>query len=298
MSSSSTLQPVRAVPHQVTRAAVITHGVAATIGDGLARLARVAERFGVELVVPEIELRKHKLHAGPWRVMDEEDAADGADLIVVLGGDGTTLRALHRSLDSGVPVFAINYGRVGFLTTAPADELETALSRAFSGDYCVVQLPTVDVRREGERCGLGVNDAVITSALHGRMAHFQWSVNGVDLGEIGCDAVVVSTPSGSTAYSLSAGGPVLGWGLDGLVVTFVAPHSLTARSLVLPRGHVIVIENRGDGTAARIVLDGQVVDRELQPGERVTICMAEERVNLALLPEVSFLQRFRDTFAG
>ena len=120
--------------------------------------------------------------------MDEDDQTDGADLIVVLGGDGTTLRALHRSLDSGVPVFAINYGRVGFLTTAPADELETALSRAFSGDYCVVQLPTVDVRREGERCGLGVNDAVVTSALHGRMAHFQWSVNGVDLGEIGCDA--------------------------------------------------------------------------------------------------------------
>jgi NAD+ kinase len=298
MPSSSTLPPVEAVPQKVTRAAVITHGLAMTIGDGLARLARVAERFGVELVVPEIELRKHKLQAGPWRVMEEEDQVDGADLIVVLGGDGTTLRALHRSLDSGVPVFSINYGRVGFLTTAPADELETALSRAFSGDYCVVQLPTVDVRREGERCGLGVNDAVVTSALHGRMAHFQWSVNGVDLGEIGCDAAIVSTPSGSTAYSLSAGGPVLGWGLDGLVVTFVAPHSLTARSLVLPRGNVIVIENRGEGTPARIVLDGQVVEPELQPGERITICMAEERVNLALLPEVSFLQRFRDTFTG
>jgi len=162
----------------------------------------------------------------------------------------------------------------------------------------VVELPTVDVRRDGERSGLGVNDAVVTSALHGRMAHFQWSVNGVDLGEIGCDAVVVSTPSGSTAYSLSAGGPVLGWGLDGLVVTFVAPHSLTARSLVLPRGNVIVIENRGEGTAARIVLDGQIVEPELQPGETITICMAEERVNLALLPEVSFLQRFRDTFTG
>ena len=78
----------------------------------------------------------------------------------------------------------------------------------------------------------------------------------------------------------------------------MAPHSLTARSLVLPRGNVIVIENRGEGTAARIVLDGQVVDRDLNPGERITICMAEEKVNLALLPEVSFLQRFRDTFAG
>ena len=207
--------------------------------------------------MPEIELRKHRLEAG-WRVMEEDDQTDGADLIVVLGGDGTTLRALHRSLDTGVPVFAINYGRVGFLTTARGQARDRAVAGVL-GRLLRRPAPSVDVRREGERCGLGVNDAVVTSALHGRMAHFQWSVNGVDLGEIGCDAVVVSTPSGSTAYSLSAGGPVLGWGLDGLVVTFVAPHSLTARSLVLPRGNVIVVENRGEGTAARIVLDGQVV---------------------------------------
>src|SRR4051794_30430654 len=98
MPSSPALRQPEPVARPVTRAAVITHGVATTIGNGLMRLARVAERCGVELVVPEIECRKHQLHEGPWRVMDEYDP-ESTDLILVLGGDGTTLRALHRSLD-------------------------------------------------------------------------------------------------------------------------------------------------------------------------------------------------------
>jgi NAD+ kinase len=110
--------------------------------------------------------------------------------------------------------------------------------------------------------------------------------------------MVVATPSGSTAYSLSAGGPVLAWGLDGVGITFVAPHSLTARSLVLPRGQLVEIENRGAGTDARLVLDGQVLPEALEPLATVAVRMAEEHARLALLPEVSFLQRYRDVFGG
>jgi NAD+ kinase len=276
------------------RAFVVTHGRAETVGDGLRRLAAVAAAHDVELVVPEIEARKHPvdLSEATWST----GRAGDADIVVVLGGDGTVLRALHEVIGTDVPVLAVNYGRVGFLTTANADRLEEAAVGAFTGAYEVVDLPTVELVRAGERVGLAVNDVVVTSALHGRMAHVRWWVNEVWLGEVGCDGVVVATPAGSTAYSLSAGGPVMNWGLEGFCVTFVAPHSLAARSLVLAQGHRVVIENASVDVDARLILDGRAQRSELAPGERIEIALADERARLALLPGVSFLQRFRDTF--
>jgi NAD+ kinase len=129
------------------------------------------------------------------------------------------------------------------------------------------------------------------------MAGFAWSVQGVALGEIGCDAMVLSTPTGSTAYNLSAGGPVIAWGLEAISVTFVAPHSLRVRSLVLPRGVEVEIENVSEAGDARVVIDGHLEHRALARGERVTVQIADETARLALLPEVAFLQRYRDTFA-
>ena len=266
------------------------------MGDAVRRVAALAAARNIELILPEEEQRKHGQAVAGARWQPGE--GDGADLCVVLGGDGTTLRALDRFLGRDTPVFAINFGRVGFLTTAAPAALEPALGRAFEGDYTVVELPAIEVRRDGTRIGVAVNDAVVTSAIHGRMAHFRFRVRGVDLGEVGCDAMVVATPSGSTAYSLSAGGPVLSWGLDGVCITFVAPHSLTARSLVLPRGQLVEIENHGAGTDARLVLDGHVVADALEPLSVVAVRMAEEHANLALLPEVSFLQRYRDVFGS
>ena len=273
---------------------MITHGRAETVGDGLRRLASVAAAHDVELVVPEIEARKHPvdLSGASWST----GAARDADIVVVLGGDGTVLRALHEVMGTATPVLAINYGRVGFLTTASVDRLEYAATCAFTGQYEVVELPTVELIRGGERVGLAANDVVVTSALHGRMAHVRWWVNDVALGEVGCDGVVVATPAGSTAYSLSAGGPVMNWGLEGFCVTFVAPHSLAARSLVLGRGHRVVIENASVDVDARLIVDGQVQRQALAPGERIEAALAPEFVRLALLPGVSFLQRFRDTF--
>ncbi len=146
----------------------------------------------------------------------------------MLGGDGTMLRTLRAYLGSGVPVLGVNFGRVGFLSSVQPDELETGLARAFSGDLDVVELATLEVEN-GTASHVAVNDVVVTSGELGRMVELEWAVGGEDLGRVPCDGIICSTPSGSTAYNLSNGGPVLMWGIDAMATTFVAPHSLHAR---------------------------------------------------------------------
>jgi NAD+ kinase len=273
----------------------VTHGRRATIGDALSRLACLAAERDVQLVFPADERGKHDLErlACQWAVDEGEDA----DIALVLGGDGTTLRALQRFLGRGIPVFAVNYGHFGFLTSAPAHDLESAVGRALAGEVAVLELPTLEVRRPGGEAGLVVNDAVVTGGVHGRTANLGWSVDDVDLGEVSCDAIVVATPAGSTAYSLSAGGPVLGWGLEGLCTTFVAPHSLAVRSFVLGSGQCISVRNASRDLNALLVLDGHAQEDPLPPGAEVGIQLSDRRARLALLPEVSPLERFRDAFS-
>jgi NAD+ kinase len=280
----------------VGRALVITHGNAAVIGDGLARLDRLAREHGVEILFPAAEGAKHDL--GVLRCAWRQDDGGDVDLCVALGGDGTTLRALHLARERAIPVFAVNYGHLGFLTAAPAADLEPALGRAFAGERQVVELPTLAAWRDGRIVGRAVNDVVITGMAHGHAADLQWEAEGVALARIRCDAIVVATPAGSTAYSLSAGGPVLGWGLDALCVTFVAPHSLAVRSFVLPAGSPIAVENARDDAPVQLVIDGQAVDRPIVCGEKVSIGLAAERARLALLPETRVLERFKEAFAS
>jgi NAD+ kinase len=271
---------------EVRRAAVITAGRPETSGDALERLRAVAQERGVELVLPDEETEKHgDEHAGD---------IEGADLVVVLGGDGTMLRALRRFLGTPVPVIGVNLGRVGFLTSVPADSVEEGIGRAFAGEYEVVELPTLDVG--GERWS-AVNDVVVTSSTLGRMIELGWTIGGEDLGSLPCDGLICSTPSGSTAYNLSNGGPVLVWGLDAMTITFVAPHSLHARPLVVPRGRALEVTNRTGDVSATVLVDGQQV-HELAPGEAVEARLSEQRSLLATLPESTFFSRYRQTFVA
>jgi NAD+ kinase len=214
-------------PEPVRRAFVLTHGQAAAIGPALERVQATAAAAGVELLYPDEERVKHGLPP------DGDDTA-GADMAVVLGGDGTMLRALGRFLDAPLPVIGVNFGRVGFLASIEPEFLEPDLTRVFHGDYRLVELPTLDAT-VGSDTAVAVNDVVAASSSLGRMVELEWGIGGEDLGSQPCDGLICSTPSGSTAYNLSNGGPVLVWGLDALALTFVAPHSLHARPLVVPR---------------------------------------------------------------
>jgi len=274
---------------EVARAAVVTHGKPETIGAALERLRAVAESAGVELLFPDEEVEKHRLGG------DHVDVGS-ADLAVVLGGDGTMLRALKRFLGTGVPVFGVNFGRVGFLAACEADALEDGLTRAFAGDYRVAELPALELEAGGERW-MAVNDVVVTSSTLGRMIELGWAVGGEDLGSLPCDGLICSTPSGSTAYNLSNGGPVLVWGLDAMAVTFVAPHSLHARPLVVPHGRELEVTNRSEDVAATVLADGHRVG-ELEPAKGVVMRLSEEPSLLATLPESTFFSRYRRIFAS
>ena len=271
MPTTSTAGSPKSSPEPVRRAAVILHGRPETIGDAVARVERLAGDTGVELT-------------------DESP-----DLAVVLGGDGTVLRALQRFLGTDVPVIGVNFGRVGFLASMTPDNLEEGLRRAFAGDYVVYELPTL-VAEVGGQSVTAVNDVVATSATLGRMVELEWFVGGEGMGRVPCDGVICATPSGSTAYNLSNGGPVLMWGIDAIAVTFVAPHSLDARPVVVPRSRPIEIRNVTPDVPLAEIADGHHLG-EVLPGQGFVVRLGEERSLLATLPEATFVTRYRSAFA-
>jgi NAD+ kinase len=287
MSSTTGSTPRSDKP--VRRVAVLTHGRPEAIGPALARVEAAAREAGVELVFPQDELSKHEIREAPHELAD-------ADLVLVLGGDGTMLRALRRLLGTGIPAIGVNFGRVGFLTAIAENELDTQLPRVFAGEHRVIELPTLELEFDGERRS-AVNDVVAASATVGRMVELSWTVGGEGLGRQACDGIICATPPGSTAYNLSNGGPVLVWGLDALAVTFIAPHSLHARSMVVPRGLDVVVTNETPNVAATVLFDGHRLG-ELSPAGTVVVRLGEQRTLLATLPEVTFFHRYRHTFTS
>ncbi len=273
----------------VRRVLLVTHGEASVTRAIVPSLAAAIAGHGVELVLSEEEVAKH-----PDLEPISVDRPDQVDLILVLGGDGTILRALHRVIGRAIPCVGVNFGNFGFLTTLRADELIEQLPAVLGGGLEVVSLPTIAVETPDGRF-LAINDVLVTTDQLGRMARLEWAVNGIEMGERGCDGILVATATGSTGYNLSAGGPVIDWGVDAVSVTFVAPHALDARPLILSRGHELRVVSRTRDVASRIVVDGQAV-AYLDRGGQITIGMAPEVARLGILVERPFLSRYRDKF--
>lgn len=276
MSSSSTSPQPAEAPARIRRVALLrTHSRREPVERAERRVQEAAGAVGIE-VVP----------------VEEQEP----DVVVVLGGDGTMLRALRATLGTGTPVFGINFGRVGFLTSAPGGDLDAALERVFAGDFRVVELATLRAQLSADGHA-AINDVVVTSARPGRMVELDWELGGERLGGQSCDGMICCTPSGSTAYNLSNGGPVLVWGLDAMAITFVAPHSLHARPLVVPRSGDLQVTNLTADVPVGVLVDGHQVGA-LAEGDAVSIRLADARSLLATLPESTFFRRYRDTFAS
>ena len=247
----------------------------------------------MEARLPREEVEKHGLVPGGVEA-PEGDALLDTGLAVVLGGDGTILTHLRKFAGTGVSVFAINYGAIGFLATVEPWEIEDGVKRALQGEFDVMELPgLVGETGDGER--LAVNDISFHRRHNGRVAELAYSVMGEELGEVRCDGLVVSTPAGSTGYNLANGGPVLAWGVEGFIVSFIAPHTLTARSLVVAPDDRLEVTNRSRTDEVDVIADGRSVGA-LGPEGSMGIRFKHRQALLAQAPGATFYHRLRDKF--
>jgi NAD+ kinase len=276
-------------------ATVLSHGRPQQTADALRALIAAAEREGVILRFDADETRKFGLTPREGFVLDAP-LSDDVELCVVLGGDGTILRALRRYAGTSVPVFAVNYGEVGFLATIDPEEdgdLDEGFDRALSGDFEVLTLPALALETpEGPQAA--INDLSIHRRAGERVAQLAYAIDGEEAGSVRCDGLVLATPAGSTGYNLANGGPVLAWGVEGFVVSFIAPHSLTARPLVVAPGDLLSVHNRSQGEVD-ISLDGRPAGT-LGPGDAITASFLREAADLAQVPGSSFYRRLRQKF--
>jgi NAD+ kinase len=277
-----------------TRTAVLfTHSDPPGTDAAVRSASEAAGRAEFDLVASTEELDKHgdAAKAGVRRV---DSLPEAPDLCLVLGGDGTILRALREYAGRRVPVFGINFGTVGFLAAAEGTELEAGLEQAFGGEYEVMSLPALEVDA-GAAGSVALNDVSFTRRPHGRVAELSYRLGGQEVGHVRCDGLVAATPAGSTGYNLANQGPILAWGVEGYVVSFVAPHTLTARALVVAPADVLHVRNVGDRDPVDVALDGAPL-RELEPGEEVEVRFRDGVGTLAQLRGSNFYRRIRDKF--
>jgi NAD+ kinase len=259
--------------------------------DAVPVAAEAAHEAGVKLVCTPDEHEKHREAAS-----DIERVPDGErpDVCLVLGGDGSILYALRRFADTGVPVFGINFGTIGFLAAVEREQLADGLRRAFSGDYEVLELPALRAELPVD-LPVALNDVSFVRRPHGRVAELSYTIGEEEVGNVRCDGLVAATPAGSTGYNLANAGPILAWGVKGYVVSFIAPHTLAARALVVAPGDALYVRNAAGREPVEISLDGEGAG-ELAPGAELEIRFEESVSRLAQLPGANFYHRIREKF--
>jgi len=274
-------------------AALFTHRRQSDTHAAVGLLLEIARRRRITVRLTPDEAGKHQIETAPF-IEITDDPGEAVDLVIVLGGDGTILTALRRYAGTGVPVFAVNYGEVGFLATIDPDTLADDFERAFSGEFDTIQLPTISVGRP-EGTWSALNDISVHRKAGLRVADLAYALAGEEIGRVRCDGLVVATPQGSTGYNLANGGPVLAWGVEGYVVSFIAPHSLTARALVVAPGDELTINNASREEPVEVHVDGRPT-LELSPGEDIHVAFGLSHGTLAQLPGASFYHRLRERF--
>ncbi len=278
---------------QPQRITLFTHQYPEQTAECVGRLLAVARDRGVEVLVPAVEAQKHAL-VEQEGVRVGAEASEPTDLALVLGGDGSILTALRTYAGRGVPVFALNFGAIGFLATVEPDSIDEALACAFDGRFELLELPGIGVQLDGDE-QWGVNDVSVHRIHAQRVAELGYSIKDDTLGAVRCDGLVASTPVGSTGYNLANGGPILAWGVEGYVVSFIAPHTLTARTLVVAPNDVLTIKNLSRREDVEVTTDGRPACT-LPPGEQLAVRFEHDRFLLAHIAGASFYHRFREKF--
>ncbi len=277
----------------VRTATVFTHRRPAETAPAIALLVELAQAAGAVLRLDTEETRKHGLRPGPAVVVDAPVRRD-VDICFALGGDGTILTALRTYAGTAVPVFGINFGEIGFLATIEHEAPSAELERAFDGEFEVLTLPGITVGgAQGE--WLAINDVSMHRQPGNRVADLAYAIGSDEVGRVRSDGLVVATPAGSTGYNLANGGPVMAWGVEGFVVSFIAPHSLTARALVVAPTDVLTVHNRSPEEAVDVSVDGRPVCT-LPPGEELEAHFSDRQGCLAQVEGATFYHRLREKF--
>ncbi|MGB1778093.1 MAG: NAD(+)/NADH kinase [Longimicrobiales bacterium] len=275
-------------------------------------------RFGVVYrehtaeVLDIIERLRTWCDAREIEVVLEEDAgrdpdrqidvvADPVDLVVALGGDGTFLRASRLVVGTAIPVLGVNLGRLGFLTAIPESALEDGLAEVVAGRAVIEHRFRLRAVIQSEGGGhsddfFALNDIVVHTTGAARVTPLTVGVGSLgdleEVGSFGADGVIVATPTGSTAYSMSAGGPIIVPDVEAIVVTPICPHSLAVRPLVLPATETISVGSLDAAGEHQVTVDGQVV-HHLGPGDRVLIQRESDPLTLVRLPGQTFFNTLR-----
>jgi len=273
-------------------ATLITHSHPPATTEAVGVALAAAHEADWRLVASSHEAEKHGGLAEEIEVVDFLPRQ--ADLCLVLGGDGSILYALRHFAHSGVPVFGVNFGTVGFLAAVEREDAAEGMRRAFAGETETIDLPGLEARIDGEP-RVALNDVSFIRRPHERVAELSYRIADEEVGRVRCDGLVAATPVGSTGYNLANQGPILAWGVKGYVVSYVAPHSLTARALVVAPGDVLHVGNASGREAVDVAIDGAPVG-VLESGAALELAFADNVARLAQLPGTSFYQRIREKF--
>ena len=223
-----------------------------------------------------------------------EGSFDECDLLAVLGGDGTLLSALDLALPNDIPMLGINLGRMGFLTEVDPENLREDVLRVLEGRYTVESRMTMTLRGEDSANIFALNDVVVTrSSPAVRVLSLEIEVNGILVDRISGDGLIVASATGSTAYSLSAGGPIIRPGLDCFVITPICPHTMNARPVVVSSGDAVTIRVLDDSCGAHAGLDGRKTV-ELPAGGTVTVVRSDLKARFIRLHDRNYFSLLRD----
>lgn len=276
----------------MTRLGVIGHRgyVDAGLGGVLRSLGEIAPRLGMELYV-EQEL----LEEGARGALLEHPAQ--LDALVTLGGDGTLLRGARFLQAHQVPILGVNLGRLGFLTGTPVDQFEASLTRFARGDYTVetriaLHATVLDAAGRERQDWFALNDVVLHKGGFARVVTLRVSANDETVASYAADGVVICTPTGSTAYSLSAGGPVLFPTLETMLVTPVSAHALAIRPVVLPAASVVTVQAEDGPEELLVTVDGQP-GTNFASGETLSVRRAAHGIGIVRFPGGSFFATLR-----
>ena len=229
-------------------------------------------------------------------ILERSELPQRSDLILVLGGDGTLLAAARNVESHNVPILAVNLGSLGFLTAVTVGELYDSLELVLDGKHQIDcrKMLQVQVIRAGNVAGTyqALNDAVLNKAAIARILDFEAYVDGRFLTLFKADGVIISTPTGSTAYSLAAGGPIIYPSVEAFIVTPICPHTLTNRPVVVPDRSRIEIVIKGEAESVFLTVDGQV-GLSLHNEDRIVCDLSPSRINLVCPPHKEFFEVLR-----